>query len=220
MPQLQPDVRTKEERDRLVLQWTGLVKRVCKDLSRYMPRLRKRLGTEDAEQIGYLGLIRAASLWKDEAMLAAEGKKPVKFKTYAYRAIKTHISRAVLLVPSTVKPPNHNKIRPHLEPFARAAFRSGTIGDGIGDRLIGFVLDRRIGDQRVCDTTTPTEKREQVRDLLRSIPHREARVLWWHFGHGWRMDAIAVRLGITHEGVRAMINRTVRRIRQRLGIAA
>lgn len=76
-----PPVRSREERDELVLKNSKLA---CFMANRLYKRFSfvRRMGLEDVVQIGYLKLIRAAELW--------DGKR-CRFSTYACRAIQTGI---------------------------------------------------------------------------------------------------------------------------------
>lgn len=75
--------RTREERDKLVLQFRDLVGFVVKRLWRGMAVLRSAGTFEDAIQAGSIGLIRAAELWDDT--------RNVKFITYAFYAIRNAV---------------------------------------------------------------------------------------------------------------------------------
>jgi RNA polymerase sigma factor (sigma-70 family) len=207
-------VRSLEERNVLVLQWQGLVKRVCKDLARKMPRLRMRLGCEDAEQIGFLGLIRAAELWKDEAMMAAEGGKPVAFKTYAYRAVQTHIYRAVHQVPSLVRPPHHGRDIDKFRDQHEAAFRSGAVGGSLAENAIERFLDGRA-EKLYAPSSTRSEKKAEVVAALKSLSKRAARILWWRYGMGVSFRDIALRLGVNVRGVHAIAKNALGSLRER-----
>lgn len=81
MPTKHPSVRSIEERDLLIQKYYRLPQHIVNQLWR-VPSV-QRLGHDDAIQIGFLHLTRAAELWEED--------RGVLFKTYAYRAIKSGV---------------------------------------------------------------------------------------------------------------------------------
>ena len=85
-PLPRPPVRDREARNVLVLQYSKLPGYVVNRLWKCYTAVRK-LGYDDAVQIGYVTLLRAAELWEED--------RNVSFMTYAYSAIRRGIYDAV-----------------------------------------------------------------------------------------------------------------------------
>ena len=51
-----------------------------------------------------------------------------------------------------------------------------------------------------------------LRELVEKLPPRERTVLVLHYGHGYRLEEIAVILDLTHTNVRTVIARTRKRL--------
>ena len=51
-----------------------------------------------------------------------------------------------------------------------------------------------------------------LRELVEALPPRERTVLVLHYGHGYRLEEIAMLLGLTHTNVRTILARTRKRL--------
>lgn len=78
-----PSVRSIEERNALVEQWSNLPAFVVSRL-KHIPTMRK-WDLDDAISVGFLGLLRAAELW--------DPKRNIQFSTYAFWAIRNRVVR-------------------------------------------------------------------------------------------------------------------------------
>lgn len=87
MSKTKPAVRSREERDELVLKNVRLVSYIATLLCKKFTTV-SALGMDDVMQMGYIQLIRAAELWE-------EGKGS-NFSTYACRAMQNTICREAL----------------------------------------------------------------------------------------------------------------------------
>jgi RNA polymerase sigma factor (sigma-70 family) len=208
-PPADETLRPAAERDELVLQWDGLVRRVCKDVYSYIPSARRRLDPQDAEQEGRLGLVRAAELW--------DPARGVTFKTYAYRSVKTRIVRALALTTSIVSPPKYGDFtgkRVRFPEQAKAAQNSGAQGDGIGswkaEQHLDAETDGRMKEKHAIDET---ERRRLVRLILKSCDKRRARILWMYYGRGMTLEDVGLKHGISKERVRQIIGAEARRMK-------
>lgn len=79
-----PSWRSVEERNALVVQYQYLPRRVVRVLSNSVAV--QRIGYDDAIQVGFLGLLRAAEKW--------DASRGVKFITYAFHAVRNRILQA------------------------------------------------------------------------------------------------------------------------------
>ena len=212
---LHPDVLDRlAARNRLVEQWRFLPSFV---VSKLWHRI-KRLSFQDAEQVGFLALIRAAETYSERraAEISAERKEsggefsnPAKFNTYATRAI---INRILLhdRQDRTIQIPEYvlaNKVAPSILRRDKAGIR----------RRQFIPLDQRkemarrvLGVVRLPDDFDRAEARpapdpfaaEALTDALASLTEQEAAVIRGRFWDGKTLRQIGQELGLTRERIR------------------
>jgi RNA polymerase sigma-70 factor, ECF subfamily len=60
--------------------------------------------------------------------------------------------------------------------------------------------------------SAPAERDVALRELVERLPARERTILVLHYGHGYRLEEIALLLSLSHTNVRTIIARTRRRL--------
>jgi RNA polymerase sigma factor (sigma-70 family) len=191
-PRLQP-LRGVEERNALVVQWTGLPSAVARKTFRYF------LDLEEANNAGMLGLIRAAEVWDE--------KRGVLFKTYAWDWIRRSIQDAdQLAAPVRIPQDTMFRRRPHRH-------RAEAL------RVIGFTeLPEQLHDHRHREEEPRDDYRiDLVRDLMKELLNpAEQQVLCLHCMEGLPHREVGKRLGYCKEWTRKIYNTAVRKIRDEI----
>ncbi len=180
-------LRSIEERDRLVLanlplvnHILGLVVKRCSWVARH--------GLEDARQIGYAALVRAADLW-DES-------RGVRFNTYACNAIYRRIMQEtrnchVIFIPHHVDLSECPVVHHFSEAEAHASSRRDSLD------LPGW-LD--VADHRQADE--PGGPFGYLQAAVDRLHERHREVLRMRLIEGLTFDQCGEQLGVTRERVR------------------
>ena len=187
--------RSLQERNALVLQWSGLPDRVYKN--HCGDSLLEKLGREDAIQSGFLGLIRAAELW-DEV-------RGVQFQTYAYRCILSKMrtqatENSLIRTPRSSRPASVRR----QEQRARAASLSLYPGYSYHLHEVPWASEDADGSAREF--------------LEKACQGPNGHLLKAFYVEGLTCRQIGQRLGLSHESIRQRLASTVQDLRQRLGV--
>jgi RNA polymerase sigma factor (sigma-70 family) len=192
-----PSLLSVADRNALVEQWLFLPARVFRSLS-HIPRVRT-MGKDEAEQIGFVAMIRAAELWDD---------RREKFVTYAYRCIYCQLmqnasDQGVIHVPQHIRSPAKNRPPTVEERFcAERANRVTSLARGESsyrtDQKEGRVFD-------LPDTKTVEHDRREQLDAVRTAADRlrpELRdAIVSHYFQGENLRSIASDVGLTHQAI-------------------
>lgn len=178
MPHLRkPALRSLEERNQLVLDNYRLPHYVIKRLLHSRPYNLRHLGLEDAAQIGYVALLRAADLWNPE--------RGITFSTYACRAI---FSAIVDCGGDT-----------GAVPVKKCAWRKGIHPPGTRPLPPPEVIEVPNAFLYEDPDWTQQEDLEQARKLL---PARWRKVLTLRYEQGFCYRTIGRKIKLSYETVR------------------
>lgn len=194
-----PAVRSAADRDALVRQWSGIPSFVVWRL--YSLLTQNGVPPDDAEQEGYLALLRAAELWE-------EGRG-VQFNSYAIRAV-THRVYDFCTRDRLVHVPRHPPLR-----YAAQASRALTVRD-IDDCANSLAVD----DQGARGTRFEADEYERLRAAVRQLPEAQRRVIALRYDEELTLAAAGRRLGVSRERVRQVQAEALRSLRALMGVAA
>lgn len=202
--------RLPNDRAHLVTENTQLVHWICQRLKRRHPRRWQELGDEDARQVGFAALVRAA-IYFDPSI-------GVKFVTYAThsvtRGVLRELARSSLVV---------DKSGASLSEGRRSPLAVPLVGSGASDR--GEVGDdteagMTVADPRPCPAEEAAEADERaavsrkLANALRCCTKRERDILRRRAA-GETLQEVAVRHGITRERVRVIQLEAAEKVRRR-----
>ena len=188
-------IRSIEERDTLVKQWSGLP-RYC--VNRFRGFLKKNnIDIEDAEQECCLALIRCAELW-DESR-----QPPVMFKSYAIKAMDQ------MLLKFGEQPGVISLPRRYCKKYAH---------ERVAARHVSQLTNDSVWLQAVeHDNELETEEAKQdIAVAVATLPPRHRRVIEMRFWKQQSLNQIGRIIGICPEQVRTIQNQALKRLRAKL----
>lgn len=183
-------LRDVEERNQLVMRWYYLPRFVCKRMTATLRRYKVRL--EDAEQEGFIAMVRAAELWQED--------QGASFSTYAYRSVHNHISKFCKtsgLVSLPAKSCHlHQKQRERAEVIARLTVQNSST-------LTVSEYDPSI-----------LEDLSQVREAIEALEHPYGDLLRMRFMEGMAISQAANALGMDNSQLRKLQRQALYRLRK------
>jgi RNA polymerase sigma factor (sigma-70 family) len=211
MPAKHASVRSQEERDALVLQYSGLPWHVVRRYAHTRPV--QRLGLDDALQVAFLGLLRAAEIWQAE--------READFLTYAFQACKSHLWRAIHsnnLIHVPVGHAEHNPQRPVSGEARAAAARARRVRQwpqlyeialwGVDSKDATYAAPE---DGR--DRDLDLDQQAEVARCLRFLPPGQRQVVRLAYWESKTHSQIGALLGITHQAVQLRLAGALAKLR-------
>jgi RNA polymerase sigma factor (sigma-70 family) len=191
-----PSLRSIEERNKLILENKALPYHIVKKLSGL--EMIKAYGEEDAAQVGFLGLIRAAEVWDEN--------REAKFLTYAYYAVWNRVvndigrwfnrqKRAAKRRRAMVKLPKYDWMvndRGEAEP--------GIFDPDVGDKLDS---EKIIS---VCEWMCQTNSVLRIHGI----------VIKQRFFDGCSFDEMGEKRGISGQAMRKRVDNALKALRKRV----
>jgi RNA polymerase sigma factor (sigma-70 family) len=180
-----PALRDVPESNALVEAKLHVVPWVVNRLLPHSPGL-QRLGFDDACQVGYLGLIRAAELWAPQRGT---------FSTYAVRAIRRRLLHAALCSGGVIRVPSwvHRSGAGRCYADAERANRFGPLPEDV----LGL-------ESPAASTLDASEDVAAAISALDRLPRRQADIVRRVVMHGESCAAVARDFGLTRERVRQL----------------
>jgi RNA polymerase sigma factor (sigma-70 family) len=175
--------------------------------------------TEDLEQYGVIGLLRALKKF--------ELKRGHAFSTYATNWIQAEIKRGLQNSDRMIRLPVYLQDRLARERRADASHRS-PYREPISLNLVAgnpysesdHPDGEEIGDL-IPDPSAPIEAQAEVGHVLSHLdrlPFRQRRALQMRFIGGFELEEIGDRLGVTRQRAKQLCNEGISRLRQIFGI--
>jgi RNA polymerase sigma factor (sigma-70 family) len=178
------------------------------------------LTTEDLEQYGVIGLLRALKKF--------DLKRGHAFSTYATFWIQAEIKRGLQNNDRMIRLPAYlqdrlarerraspGKRNPYHEPLSLNDARSPH-----NPQNADHPDDEEIGDL-IPDPAAPTEAQAEIGHVLSHLdrlPFRQRRALQMRFIGGFELEEIGDRLGVTRQRAKQLCNEGISRLRQIFGI--
>jgi RNA polymerase sigma factor (sigma-70 family) len=163
-----------------------------------------RADADDLLGAAYLGLIRAAELYRPELGF--------EFSTYASGWIRSHIQRAIqgadlIHVPTHLDREERAALRGRLAPASLDGVRTGPRG---GE-------DVRAPEPAATEETDSAERRDEAAlavGMLERLPGRYREVVRLHVMEGLSLREVARRVGVSGERVRQLVRKGLGLLRQ------
>ncbi len=193
-----PSLRSVEERNRLVEANLPLAAHF---VGLFAPC---RADADDLLSAAYLGLIRAAELYRPELGF--------EFSTYAGGWIKNHIHRAIrdadlIHVPASLNRAERAALRGLRAPASLDAWQTGPGGE-----------DVRRPEPAAAEETDTAERRDEANralGMLECLPRRYREVVRLRAMEGLPLGTIAGRMGLSRERVRQLVRKGLGLLRRR-----
>ena len=193
-------------RNAIVLKHRALPYYVVRKMGRYHPSI-LALGEEDAAQIGYIGLLRAAEIFDPSLGFA--------FSTYATRAIWQRIHQAAA-VAGLVHVPSYMAGDKGPEKHQEAAQRAR--------RCQPLLLEDEPAAPPAFDADAAREEAAALRKALAAARKRltaqERRVIRIRFDDGQTLAAAGEKLHLSKERIRQIQNRALEKMKKSAILAA
>ena len=194
-----PALRSIEERNKLVEQWKYLPSYVVHKKMKYNPII-LNIGKEDAVQIGFVALIRAADLWDDKAGVA--------FNTYAMTSIMNWIVReglnsGLISVPTYLLKEAHQNH--HFKKYVNIV------------KTAKYSTNEEHVDYRYSKDIITRDNVEFVKVVLGKLNERRRTILYKYFFQGKSFRRIGEEVGLTKQRVEVIICRSIELLREKLG---
>jgi RNA polymerase primary sigma factor len=178
--------------------------------------------TEDLEQYGVIGLLRALKKF--------DLKRGYAFSTYATNWIQAEIKRGLQNSDRMIRLPAYLQDRlareRRADPSGRNPYREplslNVMIDGRHNESGNSTDGEEIGDL-IPDPTAPTEAQAEIGHVLSHLdrlPFRQRRAIQMRYIGGLEFEEIGDRLGVTRQGAHALCNTGIKRLRQMLGVCA
>lgn len=221
-----PVVRDQEERNALALKHVGLVgKMVASLLKRAF--FATRLSNDDAMQAGYIGLLRAAELYRP--VIERNGKPiAIRFSTYACLWIKQSIRKEAQEA-FLIRIPHHIQDWRYAAACGRKSKRDRRYRTGKGRarldkmfrqadvaiqaHLIGHLERDDIPDRFHPEGLDPDD-RSALKAAISKLPERDQRILRGRYWRHETVQQIGDDIGITRERVRQLENGALAKLRE------
>ena len=180
-------------RDELVQQWLPLVKHVCGKFKRANPGL----SMDDLIGAGHIGLILAAEQYRADSTAS--------FKSYAYKAIWSHIVKECFHQRSLISIKNHkpddNAEDKHASRMTMMSLSTGTLQLPAPERECLYEMD---------DFVFLAERLRQLPPRMREALERR----YLDTDEGWQtLPAVASQMGIGVERARQLVESGLNRLR-------
>lgn len=201
-------LRRKAEVDALVAKYLPLAYHQLG--RRTVPQDAKAVEGDMLESAALWALYSSARLWDENYRHPVSGE-PVKFITYATRAIRSHLGRAV-----------------------SDELRAGIVGRPVRNKgkLLGVNMHVRItpsgGDEMPCDPADrrvreapeaciANERTERVHATLKRLHGQQRKILQLRFFEGKTLEEVGEVMGLTRERIRQIELQAIKRMRKEIG---